>query len=103
MRALVDQLTAARDSRLRAPLFLVADSTAMAIAGANEHQRSERAGVDELARFEKGRMEAMIESRLDGALVLRGSCRDRLHLGERASRGLFYQHMAPGFDGADRH
>src|SRR4051794_29864845 len=102
MRALVDQFTAAGDLRDRTPLLLVADPAAVTVAGADEYQRAERAGVHDLARFQESRVKAMIESGFDDALVLRGSCRDRLHLGERASRRFLDQHMPSGFEGADR-
>ena len=53
VRALVDQLAAARNGRLAAPFLLVADAPAVAIARADEHQRAEHAGVDDLARLEE--------------------------------------------------
>ena len=102
MRALVDQLAAARYVRLGAPFLLVAEPSAVTIAGTDEHQRPERAGIDDLARFQESRMEAMIEPGLDDAVVLSGGRRNGLHLRKRASRGLFDENVAPGFDRANR-
>ena len=102
MRALVDQFAAARDFGLGAPFLLVAEPSAVTVAGADEHQRPEHAGIDDLARFQERRMEAMIEPGLDDALVPRGGRRDGLHFGERASRGLLDENMAAGFDRAER-
>ena len=102
VRALIDQLAAAGNRGLRAPFFLIADASAVAIARADEHQRTEHAGVDDLPRLLKAGVEAMIEPGLDDALVLGCRVRNRLHLGEFAARGLFHQHMAAGFDGAQR-
>ena len=47
-------------------------------------------------------MEAMIEAGLDDAVVLRARPPRWPALGERAARGLLDQHMAAGFDGAER-
>ena len=70
MRALVDQLAAAGNFLVKAPLLLIADAAAMAVAAANEHQRPDRALVGQLLGAHDRGMEAVIEADLDDALVL---------------------------------
>src|SRR5205814_2322697 len=65
MHALIDELTAACNSRIRPPFPLVSKASAMAIATAHEHQLSKRAIVEELSCLLQRRMVAMIESDAD--------------------------------------
>ena len=60
--ALVDQLAAAGNGRIGAPFVLVAGTAAMSVAAADEHQRTERAGVEDLARLLECAVIAMIEA-----------------------------------------
>src|SRR5436189_1451749 len=82
--------------------LLISGPAAVTIARADEHQLPERTGIDNVARFQERRMEAMIEPNLDDAPVFRGSGRDRLRLCKGAARRLLDQYVPPGFDRADR-
>ena len=59
--ALVQQLAAARDRRVGAPLAVVADPAAVAVARADVQQLADRAGVDQRAGLLEGRVEAVVE------------------------------------------
>ncbi len=62
MDTLVEQLPAPGALRLGAPLAGIADSTAVAVAGANEQQRAQRAGVDQPPGLLKGAVISMVKS-----------------------------------------
>ena len=64
MRALVDELAAARRFGLAAPFLFRAETSAMTVARPDEHQRAERALIDDLARLLETGMEAVIEADL---------------------------------------
>src|SRR5205823_5014813 len=65
MHALVEHLAAAGDRWVGAPLALVAQPPAVAVAPANIHERPKHATVEDRARLLEGRVEAMVEANLD--------------------------------------
>ena len=83
--------------------LLIADPAAVAVARADEHQRSERPESTISRAFRKRRMEAMIEA---AALTMRlcsaAAAARALQLRRASGRGLFDQHVSSGFDRADR-
>ena len=64
MNALVEQLAAAGDLGLRPPLLVVPDASAVAVAAADEHQRTELPGGEHLARLLKRGVVAVVEADL---------------------------------------
>ncbi len=87
MRALVDQFATAGNFLVKTPLVFIADAAAMAVAAANEQQRTDRALVGELFGARDRGMEAMIEPDLDDPLVFAGSREQRRDLGRRRPAG----------------
>src|SRR5580658_2921448 len=60
--ALVEQLAAARNGRIRAPLALIAGAAAVAVASADKQQGADRAGIEDGARLLEGAVISMIEA-----------------------------------------
>ena len=58
--SLIDQLASAGEGRIGAPLAFVTDASPVAVAGAKEHQRTDLAGVNDLARAAQGRVKPVI-------------------------------------------
>jgi hypothetical protein len=97
--ALVDQLAAAGERGVGAPLAVVAAAAAVAVAAAQEHQRAERAGVEELAGFLRAGVEAVIVAEAD-ADARRGRRLDGAELGGVERAGLLDEHVFAGAHGA---
>ncbi len=102
MDALVEHFASAGDLRVAAPFLFHAQPATMAIAGADEHQRAEHAGIDNFASLEKRRMKTVIEPDLgdDAGLLRRRD--DRLDLSGIVRCGLLHQHMLAGLHGSER-
>ena len=96
MHALIDQLAAPGELRVRAPLAVVADAPAVPVACPDEHERPERARVRDLPRLLKRRMKAVVVARADDhALLLRQRIECiRLACAERD--GFFDKHVFAG-------
>ena len=62
MHALVDEFAAAGKRRIGAPLAVVADAPPVAVASADEHQRTKRARLVKAARLKERGVEAVIET-----------------------------------------
>src|SRR5688572_249071 len=62
MNTLIDELTTARQSRIRAPLCLVAWTSAVSVSRTNEHHRTECPGLEQLSRLAQRRVIPMIET-----------------------------------------
>ena len=60
MHALVDQLAAARQRGIRAPLAVVALAAAVAIARAEKHHRPEHAALEYFARLQERGVKTMV-------------------------------------------
>ena len=58
--ALVNQFAAPRNLRICAPLFFVADATALAVTAAHKHHRPQRAAAENFQRLQASRMIAVI-------------------------------------------
>ena len=65
VNALVEQLAAAGDRRIGAPLLVVAEAAAVPVACPDEHQRTEHARIEQRVRLLERRMVAMVEADLD--------------------------------------
>jgi len=65
VHALVQQFPAAGNGLVGAPLFVVADAAAVAVAPANEHQIAHNAAVYYLARLQHSRVAAQVEPDFD--------------------------------------
>ena len=76
----IDQFAAAGDFGVEAPLLLVAEAAAMAVAAANEQERTDRALVDQRLGARDRRMEAVIESDLGDDAAPPRRLGDRTHL-----------------------
>ena len=94
--ALIDQLPAAGALGLRAPFAVVAEPSAVPVAGADEQQRPENAGVDQAPRLLECPVIAMTESDPDPNAVACGELRQVQQLIRMACAGLFEQHMHAG-------
>ena len=60
--ALVEHFAAAGDGGVAAPFLLHAEPAAVAVAAADEHERADAAGVDDLAGLAQRGMEAVVEA-----------------------------------------
>src|SRR5258707_15016436 len=69
VRPLIDQLAAARLGRIGPPFAIIAHPPAMAVACAQKHQRTERAGGHEIMRLLQRAVVAMIEANPDEAAI----------------------------------
>ena len=65
MDALVDQFAAAGQLRIGPPFAVVTDAAALAVAGAEEHERSEFAAADDLHKLEARGMVAVVVAHAD--------------------------------------
>ena len=103
MDALVDQFAAAGELRVGAPFAVVADAPAVAVARADEHQRAERAGVDEFARLLQRRMEAVIVADPDERPVICvGGAGGRSISADGNGGGFFDEDVLAARDGVQR-
>src|SRR5258706_11827990 len=101
MHPLIEQLAAPGDGRIGTPFLIVADSPAVTVAAANEHQLAEGAAVDVLARLLHRWMKAMVESDFDDDLALSSGLDHRQKLGAVPGRRLFDQHVFSGLHGGE--
>lgn len=102
VHALIDELAAAGELRVGAPLAVVALAAAVAVAAAEKHQRPERAAVDERAGFLQGRVKTMIVADTDFRAGLRGGGLDFAELRSVERAGFFDQHVLARADGVKR-
>ena len=93
MRALIDQLSAARFFRDGAPFPVVADAPAVAIPPADEHHLAERARFENLPRLTKRAMKAVIESDAHQRARSRRRIRHRIEFGCAPRTRLLDQHV----------
>src|SRR5581483_4972698 len=98
MRALIDQLAAAGNFGLEAPLFLVTDASAMPVASADEHQRADTAVIGERLGLRDCGMEAVIEADLDNAPALLCCGNERRHFIRPPACRFLHQHVTAGLD-----
>src|SRR5437879_9209832 len=69
---LVDQLAAARKLGVRPPFPIVANAAALPVTCPHKHERTERAGIEDFARLEKGWMVAMVITNSHSHVMLFG-------------------------------
>ena len=93
MRALIDQVSAARHGTLEAPFLFIAQPAAVTVAPAYKQQRPEISTIDDLARLENRRMEAVIVTDLGDKPSGIGRILYSGYLGEVSSSRLFDEHM----------
>src|SRR6059058_2001092 len=60
VHALINQFTASRQLRVSSPFFVVANTPAVPVAGADEHQLSKNSSLKDLACLLKSGMVAMV-------------------------------------------
>src|ERR1700674_2048570 len=101
MRTLVDEFSAARNFWFTSPFIFVAETSAMAISSADEHQLSQRALIDNFPCLLKGGVKTMIEPNLDDHPARRGGLRDRTDLVDMPACGLLDQHVSAGQHGCE--
>src|SRR5689334_24767577 len=89
MRPLVDQLAATGCGASEAPFPFIARSAAMTVAPSYKHQRPELVTIDDLARLQHRRMEAVIVADLCDSPSGGGGFGHGRHFGEVASTRLF--------------
>ena len=98
VHALIDQFAAAGLLRVRAPLLLVADAAAVAVAAAHEHQVAERACVEQLAGLAERGMIAMVEADAHEPATSSGRFDQRIELAQRAAGRLLDEDVLAGRD-----
>ena len=86
MDTLIDEFAAAGEGGIGAPLAVVAFASAVAVTGAQEHERAEGTGFEEFAGFLEGGMKTMIIADANAGAGLGGGGLDGAELGgvERA-------------------
>ena len=102
MNALIDQFAAAGALRLSAPLAVIAQAAAVAVAGPHEHQRTQYSGIDRAPGLLKCPVIAVIEANANTHIVLRGELRQVAQLVDVPCRGLLDEHVLSGADGSAR-
>ena len=99
MHALIDDLSAARQFWIRAPLALVSDASTVPIPAAHEHHVADRAGLEQLVSLPERRMVTMIESDPHLRRMATGHADNLIDLAERPRRGLLDEHVLAGLNG----
>src|SRR5207237_1160174 len=79
--------------RIRTPLAVVSDASAMSIASTAKHQRSERAAVHDLARLLKCGMKAVVVAGADDHAFLLREREQRLRLARSECDRLLDEHV----------
>src|SRR5664280_3274710 len=104
MHALVNQLAAAGQLRIGAPLPVITRAAAMSVASTNEHERSDRPGIDQFAGLLQRRMETVIITETNAHAGPGGGILHLPQLGRGETAGLFHKDVFAGAHGrkADR-
>ena len=100
MYALVDELAAARDRRVRSPFGVIADAPAVTVAGAHKHEWSEHTLAYECASLAKCAVMTMIESDAHPHAMARGELEQRPQLVDVTCARLLNQYVLARFDGS---
>src|SRR5262249_40590489 len=99
VHTLVDEFAAAGNFRVRTPLAFVTQTATMPVSGADEHQRTEHAVVDELARLPNRRMVSVVETDTHETTGRSHRASHQRDLAHGPACGLLDQDMFAGFDG----
>ena len=86
--ALIDEFAAAGEGGIGTPLAVVALASAVAVTGTQKHERPEDAGIEELAGFLEGGVEAVIVAEADASVGQLGGGENRAELGGVERAGL---------------
>lgn len=99
MDALIDEFATAGKDGIGAPLAIVAHASTVAVAGAEKHEWAEDAGIEELAGFLEGGVEAMIVAEADASVGQLGGGENGAELGGVERAGFLDEDVLAGADG----
>src|SRR5262249_37278642 len=80
MNALVDQFSATRELRIRAPLPIISDAAAVPVTPANEHHRPEHTAPENVCRLETSRVIAVVVTNADKKTLFSCECIEFIQL-----------------------
>jgi hypothetical protein len=101
VHALIDEFAAAGEGGIGAPLAVVAFATAVAVAGAEEHEGPEGTSFEEFAGFLKGGVEAVVVADADTGSSFGGGGLEGAELGGVEGTGFFDEHVFAGPHGGE--
>ena len=101
MDALIDEFATAGKDGIGAPLAVVALASPVAVAGAEKHERAEDAGIEELAGFLEGGVEAVIVAEADASVGQLSGGENGAELGGVECAGFLDEDVFAGADGGE--